>query len=36
MSEERRGRRPPLLTSNFAQVIPIENAEGAPSTVFEI
>ena len=31
MSEGRRGRRPPLPPSN-APVIPVENAEGAPST----
>ena len=31
MSEGRRGRRPPLPPSN-ATVIPVENAEGAPST----
>jgi hypothetical protein len=31
MSEGRRGRRPPLPPSN-ALVIPVENAEGAPST----
>lgn len=31
MSEGRRGRRPPLPPSSVV-VIPVENAEGAPST----
>ena len=32
MSEGRRGRRPPLPPSNAASDIPVENAEGVPST----
>ena len=36
MYEGHRGRRPPLPSSNATLVIPVENAEGAPSTMSDV
>jgi hypothetical protein len=36
MLEGRRGRRSPLLISNVAQVIHVQNTEGASSTVSDV
>ena len=35
MSEGRRGRRPPLTTTNVAQVTHVASTEGAPSTALD-
>ncbi len=36
MSEERRGRRPPLQASSVAQATYVESPDGAPSIVREV
>ena len=36
MSEGRRGRRPPLLSTNIAQVTHVESTEGSPSTASDV